>query len=455
MLKTQGRDILNEKNERIILRGMNLGNWMLIEPNMFGTAGTQRRLKRAMVTCAGREKTDYFFNCLLDKWITDKDICYLKSLGMNSLRVPLDYRYFENDDSPFEYEAEGFKRLDRLVDLCRGHEMYLVLDVHAAQGCQSGDWHCNNVFQEQTEFYYDRTAQNRFTAFWMELVKRYHKEPWIGGYDLLNEPVAETDYEWEVLNDIYIRTIKAIRGIDKEHIIFLEGNRWSQCFEDLKHEEFGDNIVYSPHYYCEAAVQDWNYPGNYGGIEYGRANMEHEMDKRDRWIIEKNTPCWIGEFGVRRLGNLEGKKQALSDYLSVFENRGHSWCYWNFKDLKVRGPLYIAEDSIWRKFVEEFEVVKRKYCTDRSLPLNGKWTVDAVFEDYEEGDFPVGKETVQELLIRNMRETLGDQLTWTFAERFARLTIEEIGQMTDSFLFENCGHYEPMENVIRTVSVFL
>lgn len=451
MLKVMERNIVDEEGKAFILRGMNLGNWMLTEPNMFGTVGTERRLRRAMEECAGTDKTKYFFDCLLDKWITEKDISYLKSLGINSLRVPLNYRYFEKDETPFNYEKEGFARLDKLVELCRKYKIYLILDMHAAQGCQSGDWHCNNIFQEQTEFYYDRTSQNRFVELWKQIAKRYCGEKWVAGYDLLNEPVALTEKEMDTLNRIYIRTIREIRKIDTEHLIFLEGNQWSQEFEKLEHKDFGENIVYSPHYYCEAAVQEWAYPGEHGGIQYNRAAMELEMDKRDQWIRERNAPCWIGEFGVRRLGSLAGKRQALKDYISVFEERGHSWCYWNFKDLKVRGLLFMDEESPWRKFTDDFEQLKLKYHTDRSLPIEEGLDIDFILRDFQKGDFKEDKDYIRELLIRNIRETLGDQLTWTFAEKFSALSFSDIDWLTDSFLFENCKRDEAWENIIKMI----
>lgn len=61
MLHTSGTDILTGENRKIALRGINLGNWMLIEPNMFGTAGTERKTRQAMELLAGKEKTDLFF----------------------------------------------------------------------------------------------------------------------------------------------------------------------------------------------------------------------------------------------------------------------------------------------------------------------------------------------------------------------------------------------------------
>lgn len=450
MLKAKGKNIIKEDGGRILLRGFNLGNLALVEPNMFGTPGTEHRLRRAMKLYAGAEKTERFFKGLNDKWVTEADIAFLKELGCNSLRLPLNYRYFEDDLAPFVYREEGFALVDRVVGYCRKYEMYCVIDLHAVQGFQSGDWHCDNIFGEQVNLYHDATCQKRFYALWTEIAKRYRDEEWVAGYNVMNEPVAADPTEVSALNRIYREVTEAIRQVDREHILFLEGNFWSQRFEELE-APFDDNTVYSCHYYCDAATTPWDYPGTVNGVAYNKEEMKRQMDQRDRYMEEHQVPCWVGEFGVRRFGNLEGKAQALRDYIAVYEERGHSWCYWNFKDLSLRGPIYIDEASPWRVFLQRIQPLKDRYHTDRSMLLDDAWDLSSVFGEYEEGDFVNGLEETRELVIRNMRETLGDQLTLTFGKIFAELSLEEIDELTDSFLFENCKIYEPWAEIFREV----
>lgn len=448
MLRVSGKNIVKEDGSKIVLRGFNLGNLALVEPNMFGTPGTEHRLRRAMKLYAGAEKTERFFKGLNDKWLTDADMSYLKSLGCNSVRLPINYRYFEDDAAPFEYKQDGFDLVDRVVEYCKKYEMYCVIDLHAVQGFQSGDWHCDNLFGEQVNIYYDATCQKRYYALWTAIAERYKDEEWVAGYNVMNEPVAVDPIEVAALNKIYVEVTKAIRDVDKGHMIFLEGNFWSQDFDELD-APFDNNTVYSNHYYCDAAVTPYDYPGTTDGVTYNIDEMRRQMDKRDHYMAEHNIPCWVGEFGVRRFGNLEGKDQALRDYITVYEERGHSWCYWNFKDLSLRGPLYIDENSPWRQFLNKIQPLKDKYHTDRSMLLNDAWDLSSVFGAYEEGDFVGGLDEVKELVIRNMRETLGDQLTLKFGQLFAELSMEEIDALTDSFLFENCKIYEPWEKIFK------
>jgi endoglucanase len=53
------------------------------------------------------------------------------------------------------------------------------------------------------------------------MASRYRSNPWVAGYDPLNEP---TDKEWTRLLFFYDRIVPAIREVDPDHIIFLKGN---------------------------------------------------------------------------------------------------------------------------------------------------------------------------------------------------------------------------------------
>ena len=59
---------------------------------------------------------------------------------MNAVRIPLNYRHFESDDRPFEHKSEGFALLDKVIGWARAHQIYVIPELHAVQGWQSGDW---------------------------------------------------------------------------------------------------------------------------------------------------------------------------------------------------------------------------------------------------------------------------------------------------------------------------
>ena len=448
MLYTSGRDILDTNGNKVVLRGINLGSWLLMESNMMGIPGVESRVYRGILLEAGQEKADRFFKNVFDKWVTEDDIRYLKELGANSVRIPFNYRRFETDQDPYHYKDEGFIYLDRVLEWCAKHEVYAVLDLHAVQGFQNEDWHSDNA-RGACDLFTDIEKENRFVALWEAIAARYLECEWLAGYDLMNEPVAYGQIEVDGLNRVTRRAAEAIRRIDAKHILFIEGNFWATDFSEMD-PPFDDNVVYSSHYYCPAAVQIGRYPGEADGVLYDQEQMIRDVAARDEYMLRHNVPTWVGEFGVRRFENLKDKGQAFRDYIAAYEKLNDSWCYWNFKDLGLRGPLYLDPDGPWCRFVKEICDLKAKYQTDYANALDDKaWDLSSIIGCYQEGDFACSYATFYKRFTRTVRSSLGDFLTERFGQMFVDLSPEDIDALTDSFLFGNCKHYEPWEEILK------
>ncbi|MDN8694017.1 cellulase family glycosylhydrolase, partial [Staphylococcus aureus] len=72
-------------------------------------------------------------------------------------------------------------------------------------------------------------------ALWKKLAERYANEPWIAGYDILNEPnwgfedLANDknglkEQKNVPLKELMVAITKAIREVDQKHIVIIEGN---------------------------------------------------------------------------------------------------------------------------------------------------------------------------------------------------------------------------------------
>lgn len=79
----------------------------------------------------------------LEYFFTEADAAFFASLGLNCIRLPINYRHFEDDMAPGVFKPEGLKHLDRVIDLCAKHGIYTVIDLHAAPGGQNVDWHAD------------------------------------------------------------------------------------------------------------------------------------------------------------------------------------------------------------------------------------------------------------------------------------------------------------------------
>src|SRR5688572_28336963 len=95
-LKTKGKLIVNEKGEKLILRGMGLGGWMLQEGYMFklGNIGQQYKIRAKIRELVGEEKTRLFYESWLKNHTTKADIDSMVAWGFNSMRLPMHYNLY-------------------------------------------------------------------------------------------------------------------------------------------------------------------------------------------------------------------------------------------------------------------------------------------------------------------------------------------------------------------------
>ena len=76
-IKADGKKIVDPDGNEIILRGMGLGGWMLMEGYMMQSsdvADTQHEFKNRLIDLMGETKTDEFFDAWLANHVTKADI---------------------------------------------------------------------------------------------------------------------------------------------------------------------------------------------------------------------------------------------------------------------------------------------------------------------------------------------------------------------------------------------
>jgi aryl-phospho-beta-D-glucosidase BglC (GH1 family) len=83
--------------------------------------------------------------------------------------------------------------VDQLLDWCEANEIYLILDLHAAPGGQGKDANISDYDPEKPSLWESSENQRKTISLWKKLAERYANEPWIGGYDLINEPNWDID----------------------------------------------------------------------------------------------------------------------------------------------------------------------------------------------------------------------------------------------------------------------
>ncbi|MBU9722964.1 MULTISPECIES: glycoside hydrolase family 5 protein [Bacillaceae] len=388
LLQVKGGKIINQSQQNIQLRGTGIGGWMNMEDFITGHCGSEHTLRELFNETLGKNKATFFFDRFLNHFFNEDDIIFIKNTGMNSIRIPLNYRHFENDENPYNYIEEGFQRLDTIINLCEKHGLYVILDMHAAQGFQNAHWHSDNDVNHSL-FWDNADYQNRFIALWEEFARRYKGRGVIAGYNIMNEPCVNTPHgdlphsffqnyqpDWEKMNSVYRQTVEAIRKIDPDHIIFLEGDKYSVLFSGLE-APFAEDLVYSSHNYTAAGFGPGAYPGEITATKFNENttsfwNKEKQTEvftQHEGTVYTKQhqVPLWVGEFGSVYNGlasEVQDRLRAMDDQIAVFEEHGAHWSTWTYKDVGVMGLVTLDERSDYMQLIEGFIHKKQQLGTD-------------------------------------------------------------------------------------------
>ena len=111
----------------------------------------------------------------LEHFFAEPDAAFFKSLGLNCIRIAINYRHFEDDLKPRILKQSGFKHLDRAVAACAKHGIYTILDMHTAPGGQNGGWH-SDAGTHIANFWIHKDFQDRLVWLWSEIAKHYKDE---------------------------------------------------------------------------------------------------------------------------------------------------------------------------------------------------------------------------------------------------------------------------------------
>jgi endoglucanase len=136
---TRGKEFIAPGGRPLLLRGINLGNWLMPEGYMFKfkAANSPRLIQVVVNQLVGPDEAARFWKAYRDNYITAEDIKFIKQDGFNSVRVPFNYRLFVAEGDSQRLEGVGYELLDRVVGWCRREGLYVVLDMHAAPGGQT------------------------------------------------------------------------------------------------------------------------------------------------------------------------------------------------------------------------------------------------------------------------------------------------------------------------------
>jgi aryl-phospho-beta-D-glucosidase BglC (GH1 family) len=323
-ITTRGKQIVTPDGKPLLLKGINLGNWLVPEGYMFKfkTTNSPRMIETMLNQLIGEDEARHFWKTYRDNYITRDDIEFIKKAGFNSVRVPFNYRLFVSSDDPQKLEGPGYELLDRVVGWCKQEGVYVILDMHAAPGGQTGD-NIDDSFGYPFLFE-SSESQDLTIRIWQKIASRFSKDPTVIGYDLLNEPIAthfDADYFNPKLEPLYKRITAGIRSVDPNHLIFLGGAQWDGNFKVFG-PPFDSKLVYTFHKYWMTVNQE---------------AIKEFLDFKDKY----NVPIWMGESG-------ENTDEWISSFRTLLEKNDIGWCFWPYKKVEATSCVFsITKPAEW------------------------------------------------------------------------------------------------------------
>ncbi|MGE5280409.1 MAG: CARDB domain-containing protein [Deltaproteobacteria bacterium] len=328
--------------DELVLNGVNLGGLFVIEPWMTGLGTSDDppleddwSIRQALAGRFAPDEAEALLKAYQEAYVNTFDFDKLLEMGVTLVRLPFYYRNLQDDDGNWIRDDAGnidFGALDRIVDALSDRGIYVLLDMHGAPGLQSaeattGRKDFNKLFAEDGEVYRERTVD-----MWTRVAEHYKDNPWVLGYDLLNEPIGAAPYP-ALLADLYDRIYKAIRTVDARHLIVMEGMWYPDPTDPepdpAKKREVVDwdtlpvpatmswtNVMYEFHFYLWGHDEDV---------------IEHEIfinRKTSDAALKQpvyDVPVLIGEFYGFNI------KTIWEYYIANFSSRKWSWTSWTYK----------------------------------------------------------------------------------------------------------------------------
>jgi len=309
-----------------------------------------------------------------ETYITQRDIDYIASLGMDHIRLGFDQVVLE--EAPGLYREQIWKIIDRFVDWCHSARVNIVFNLHKAIGN-----YCD--LQEDVSLMDSEELQERFIALWVAMEKRYIGHPEIA-FELLNEVLHIPPEKW---NELAQKTIHAVRAINPGRRIIIGGIDWNSCTALQYLTGYDDDVIFTWHFYTPYEFTHQQgvlhagplyhnrriaYPSDIAPynefFEFVHGEKDHykgdiRMDKD--YLRKEMAPAfefaaahpeqivWCGEFGTIRHCALEYRENYMADVISLLKEHDMPYCVWNYLSTPNDGNRFSLVDDDNRRILSQ------------------------------------------------------------------------------------------------------
>lgn len=426
-LRADKTNIVNANNEVVLLKGWGLGNWLLPEGYMWCIYNRRfdrpRHMKMVLKELTGSEYSKHFWKTFIENYITKEDIKLMSEYGYNSLRLPMNWEFFLEDEVDLIPKDDGFKIIDKLIKWCEEYKIYLFLDLHGAPGGQTGS-NIDDCIDDLPRLFIDDEYYQKALYIWEEIAKRYNDCETIGGYDLLNEPIKPMENSNEFVPKLikfYDNCIQLIRKYDKNHLISVEGHHWATA-TDVFCKKYDDNSCFHFHRYASLPEKD-------SFIEF--INLSKKYD----------VPLWLGETG-------ENNNIWYTSMYHMSEQFGIGYNLWPWKKMNcTNSPVSIKTPNDWN-LIDEYTQGGKKVPKDKAIEIFDEYLENILLKNCDinnEVNNHVNRHGSFEVLAVDFDELPGEGISYsgiyegsTDYRNNTKMNIFKARDIEQRFFFDSC-----------------
>ena len=330
-----------------ILRGVNLGNWLVLEkwmsPRIF--EGTSAIDEYTLCEALGQGNEAYMLRHR-DEYIGEADFQWLHERGINAVRIPFGYWLF-SPDKPF---VSSPWHLDNAIALAEKYDIKVVLDLHGLPGFQGPNDHTGRVGHFQ--WHKEQRHLDRSLDVIEEIAQRYASQRSVVAFSVVNEP--EPSVGREFLVSFYERVRKHMKAEDVTFVLaaFPEGEMptYHGCLGERA------NVWTDVHLY-ECFGEGWE---KMPLLDY----LAYPIERQGRLRAHlQRGPAIVGEWSMGMAGCMAKQIAAMPPYRQQLIMRMHGqmqlammeefqgWFFWSYK--VDNWPVWSFRDSVARGWLPD------------------------------------------------------------------------------------------------------
>ncbi|MBQ9411838.1 MAG: glycoside hydrolase family 5 protein [Oscillospiraceae bacterium] len=345
------------------IRGVNLGNWLVLEkwmsPELYD--GTTAADETYLCLQLSENEKRARLKTHRDHYITSRDFAYLKEKGFNAVRLPVPFFVFE-DVGPYVSCSEY---VDKAMKWAKDYGLRVLLDLHTVPGSQNGSDNAGicgicqwSNHPERVELALDVLER---------LALRYGRESALLGIEVLNEPMPSdgklsqhmtgsimdrypavdkeaakenTTYTWAWLENFYREAYRRVRKYlpVSKAVVFDDAFDIVHAADWLAAQKDFENVMLDTHQYIMLA--DWILGSEGKDLEAYRSYIQDVFVKEVSYGQSK-VPTFCGEWSLyteSEAAKVPDRAAVDAFYrgvaeasIAAFDRNCTGWFYWCYK----------------------------------------------------------------------------------------------------------------------------